>query len=79
MSQKITTLQELRTFAIIGLGLGDEAVQLHITNHPSDIGSAAYDLLKQWRERKPNGRVAYANILHAIDAANLKSYKDALM
>ena len=54
-------------------------VQRHITNNPSDIESAAFDLLVEWRKNQPNGQVAYENVRQALHVAKRESYNEALL
>ena len=55
LTQKITTKPELRNFAICGLRVDIVVIQRRITNNPSDIESAAFDLLAEWHKIQPNG------------------------
>ena len=79
LSQKITTKPELRNFAICGLRVDIIVVQKHITNNPSDIESAAFDLLVERCENEPNGQVTYENVWQALQVAERKSHNEALL
>ena len=78
LSKQFTTPLDLRDVAFRGLGLPSTTVDMHIQSNQSRICEAAYNLLKDWRSTQPNLRIAYANMVKALENADRALYKKAL-
>ena len=78
LSKRFTTPLDLRDVAFRGLGIPSTTVDMHIQINQSRICEAAYHLLKDWRSTQPNLKIAYANMIQALDSADRALYKTAL-
>ena len=78
LSKEINNLAELREVAIKGLGIKNNKVDRHVNRLPSDISSATFDLLREWRYTQQNSKEAYAKLIKALHIAERPSYKQAL-
>ena len=56
----------LRTLATVGLQMKETIVDSQLANHRDDINSAAYEVLKEWRNTQVNKTEAYINICKAL-------------
>ena len=66
LSNKITKPSMLRTLATVGLQMKETTVDSQLVNHPNDINSAAYEVLKEWRNTQVDQTEAYTNICLAL-------------
>ena len=64
--KRITSKDELRNVSIKGLKINEYEVQTALTNHPTDIGSATSDILRNWRASQISDRKAYVNLQAAF-------------
>ena len=78
LSTLIVTLVDLREIAINGLEIEGIKVQRHINNNPGDITSAAYNLLKEWRDTRQDFITAYMKLSEALDITKKPLLKQAL-
>ena len=60
---------DLHQVAIKGLQIPITHVDRHIKGYPSNINTAAFNLLREWRETQPDRNVAHSKITQALDTA----------
>ena len=70
LSQEITTVQELRQLATIGLRISDSSIGKNL--YKQDINETAYQVLLKWRKSQDNHKVAYVNLCKALRHKNVK-------
>ena len=71
LSQEITTVQELRKLATIGLRISDPTIGKNLYKQ-DDINETAYQVLLEWRKSQDNHKVAYVNLCKALRHKNVK-------
>ena len=74
LAQEIYSAEDLYYLAIIGLGIKDEAVAVHLKNHSEGFTMATYNVLKDWRKGQPNHQVAYVNMCDALRRVELTNF-----
>ena len=67
-------MKNLRSLAILGLGIEENKVDTALENHAGDITSAIYQVLKQWQNGYENAAIAYNNLCQALTKVNLNYY-----
>ena len=70
LSTAITEIMELRKLAIMGLSLHASRVEIHIANR-SDLQTATYDLLQEWRKTQRSPRIAFQNVYEALKRSEM--------
>ena len=78
LPKEIIAPSDVRDLAIKGLGMDGNKVEIHIKSNLSDITSAAYSLLREWRATQQDSRTAYAKLIEALDKAEKPLLKLAL-
>ena len=73
LSGHITNAYDLRSLGIDGLRVEANKVDTLIHNHPNDISSAAYDLLRDWSKTQPNKIIALERMLEALQRVKMSS------
>ena len=66
LSRRISNVGNLRTLAIIGLGMEASDVEVFIQNDRNDISSAAFNLLTDWGRKQHNKITAFKAIQNAL-------------
>ena len=79
LSNKINKRSELRTLAVVGLGMGRATVDSQFNK--DDINDVAYEVLNKWRNSQKNEIDAYINICKALkhDDVKLESFIDEVL
>ena len=62
---------QLRTLAIKGLKMAGDKIDPHLYDNSSDIKTAVYNFLKEWRDSQENEKSAYSNICEALERAEM--------
>ena len=78
LSQRFTDAGLLRQFSYGGLKMKSHNIESSINNHPSDIQTAAHDVLRKWQLTQGNQEEAMHNLLTALEQSNLKSFAEEL-
>ena len=68
---RITSVNQLRKLAFMGLRMPVYGVDSHIKANPSDLQSASYALLRKWRNTKINSRIAFHNLCEALKESDM--------
>ena len=71
LSNTITRESELRKLGVMGFHLETEEIDTHIMNN-SDIASAAYHVLSEWRNQQEDHKVAYNILCDALRKVNME-------
>ena len=66
LSTHITNISDLRKIAVAGLRMKEYVVDSKISNHTNDMESAAYSVLKTWRNSQENRAEAYKKLRAAL-------------
>ena len=65
LSKQFVSLDDIRQVAVKGLSIPPCDVETHITNNRTDITSAAYTILINWRTTQSNDEMARKNLKDA--------------
>ena len=74
LSKSLIKSADLRNLALSGLKMEADEVEIALTNNPSDLNSAAYHVLKLWRNGYENAAVAYNILCQALRKVKLASH-----
>ena len=72
LSKAITKKEQLRVLALRGLGLEYHRVEAHFCNYPTDVVSAAYLMLREWRDTRFDRREAFKELCEALEKTNMR-------
>ena len=78
LSERFTDVGILKQLAYRGFKMESHDIQSAISNNPSDIQSAAHDVLRKWQLTQGNREEAMDNLLTALEQSNLKSFAEEL-
>ena len=70
LSKQFVSKTDIRDLAIKGLLMPLSKVESHINNNLTDINSAAYDILRNWRTTQSNDEMARKNLTEALKKVN---------
>ena len=79
LSQQITSELQLNTLAIHGLNIPEEVVERHVNNKKNDITMATHALLKEWRKKYQDQKVAFLELCSALEETKMASYKQIML
>ena len=72
LSERIDSPEQLRRFAVKGLGLDLQEVDAPLANCKNGVGKATYDVLKKWHTSQPNSVAAKINLKNALEVAGMR-------
>ena len=72
LSQYLTNKSDLRRLAVIGLQMKEHVVDSKISSNTNDMESAAYNVLKTWRNSQENIATAHRKLRNALKKVNMK-------
>ena len=72
LSQRLTNYGNLRSLGYRGLKLQHEEIEQSITNKPSDVQSAAYDILQTWVKQQETREKAFSDVYVALKESQLQ-------
>ena len=75
LAQLIDGQETLQTIAIIGLGVKSHIVHREINNNPTDITTAAHNVLIHWRKRYEDSEEAYTALCDALRSVNMAFFR----
>ena len=67
LSGQFVSVQDLREVAIKGLDISANRVERHLKGYPSNISTAAFNLMREWRDTQPDGSAAHSKITQALE------------
>ena len=74
LSLYINSEADLRKLAIIGLNIEEIVVANSVKNHPNEFSVAVGSVLKTWRVKKENDKLAYTELCEALKKAEMLYY-----
>ena len=74
LSQHITDETEVRNLATNGLGMEEHIVDKHVNTRKPDMTLAAQDIIKVWRNKIGNSKIAYTRLCDALNKAGMPYY-----
>ena len=77
LSKQITTQQELRNLATLGLGVKTYVIDTNLTNE-RDINEAALKVIYQWTTSKEDSRAAYTELCVILKRIKWSAYINVL-
>ena len=77
LSRQITTQQELRSLATLGLRVKSYVVDSNLTNE-RDINDAALKVISQWATSKEDNRAAYTELCEILKSIKRSAYINVL-
>ena len=78
LSRQITTQQELRNLATLGLRVKSNVIDTKLTNE-RDINEVALKVIEQWAVNKQDKRAAYAELCEILIKIKRSAYINVLV
>ena len=75
LSERIDSPEQLRRFAVKGLGLELHEVDAPLANFKGHVGNATYEVLKKWHTSQQNNVAAKVNLEKALEVAGMPLLK----
>ena len=66
LARKLTSTDDLYNLALVGLEMEEDCVAGHLKNKSDSIAMATYSVLKDWRIKQANRKVAYTKMYDAL-------------
>ena len=79
ISKRINREVDLRMLGEVGLGVEEYITDSQLRNQGQDIQSAAYSVLRYWRNSQENSHIAYTRMRDALQHADLMNIKTEVL